>query len=275
MEYSICIACETRLKFLGKIGGFSILQCPKCLLGVTKGSEARGQYNAYHRDEVYIAAEEQFKNIFEKRVNILQKFKDSGSALEVGSSTGLLLSLLEREGWRVQGIEPSKTAVQAALLRGVPTLNTTFEEAKISPVNFDAVILNHVLEHIEDPLATLKKARKILKKDGLILIDVPNFGSISARARGVNWGYTAPNEHLWHFTKVSLFLLLTKTGFVPISWEARSGIWDYGNPGKEIWESFVSRKKRFLKNVLTLFPTFVITKLKMGTSLTVVARKSK
>lgn len=275
MEQNICIACESRLKLLGKIGDFSVLQCPKCGLGVTSKGHAHEQYNAYHRDEVYIAAKEQFQNIFEKRVKILQKFKDSGSALEVGSSTGLLLSLLKREGWRVQGIEPSKTAVQTALLRGVPTLNTTFEEAKISPVNFDAVIFNHVLEHIPDPLATLAKARRILKKDGLVLIDVPNFGSLSAKVQGVNWGYTTPSEHLWHFTKDSLFLLLKKGGFAPIYWEARSGIWDYGDPAKEIWQSFIGRKRRFLKNVLTLFPAFIITKLKMGTSLTVVARKSR
>ncbi len=273
MERNICIACESRLKPRGRVGNLLILQCPKCGLGVTSGSQTHGQYSAYHRDEVYIAAKEQFQNIFERRVKILQKFKDSGSVLEVGSSTGLLLSLLKRNGWRVQGIEPSKTAIQAALLRGVPTLNTTFEEAKIEPQSFDAVIFNHVFEHIPDPLGTLQKARRILKKVGLILIDVPNFGSLSAKVYGVNWGYTAPKEHLWHFTKDSLFLLLKKEDFTPIYWEARSGVWDYGNPIAEIWQSLSSKKKRFFKDILTLIPTFIITKLKMGTSLTVVAQK--
>lgn len=267
----ICIACGSTLQKLGEVGGNTILICPNCGLGLTEG-EAVLDYVRYHRDEIYLKENKQFENIFQKRVRTILRFKQNGSALEVGSSTGLLLSLLQKEGWKVQGIEPSKKAANYAEKQGIPTRILSFEKAKIGQ-KYDAVIFNHVLEHVDNPLEILKKAHFVLDKNGIIFIDVPHFGSFSAKHKKENWEYILPEEHKWHFTKKSLEYLLKKAGFKLIYLETHSGIWDYEDPIKELWQSLLGGKKRFFRNFLTALPAYVITKIGLGTGLTVIGRK--
>lgn len=267
-----CLACNKKLKFLGKSNGFEIFRCPSCGLGVTSGVSRKTHYSAYHRDEVYIKEEKQFKNIFKKRTDIILKFKKAGKALEVGSSTGVFLSLLKEKGWEVQGVEPSFVA-GVAEKNGIPTLNTTFEKAELKSGTFDLVIFNHVLEHMNNPVDILKKANHVLKKDGAILIDVPNFASLSARISGAGWRYILPKEHRWHFTPKSLTALLEKIGFKIVYWETHSGIWGYENPLKEIWQAFIGKKKRFFADIFTAIPALIISRFGLGTGLTVLAKR--
>lgn len=273
MKNENCIACSKKLEFLGKNKDCDIFRCSSCGLGVTSGIFPRTQYSAYHRDTVYIREEKQFKNIFEKRVGIILRFKKTGKALEIGSSTGVFLSLLKERGWEVLGIEPSVGAVDTAQRKGIPTLNTTFEKSELKSGTFDLVVFNHVLEHMNNPIDILRKANQVLKKDGAVLIDVPNFTSLSARISGAGWRYILPKEHRWHFTPKSLTNLLEKSGFRVVHWETHSGIWGYGNPLKEIWQALIGRKKRFFTDIFTAIPDLVVSKFGLGTGLTVIAKK--
>ena len=240
-----------------------ILKCESCGWGMT--IKIPGQnYSAYHRDNQYHENESLFRDIFLKRLQIISKFKKPGKILEIGSSTGVMLKLFKDSGWEVLGIEPSKKACGIANARGVKTVNTDFESAHLKDRIFDVVILNHVLEHLNDPKQILKKCHQVLVKNGIIFIDVPNFGSLSSQIFKSHWPYLLLDEHNWHFTHQSLNKLLSLTGFKEIYWEARSGLWDLGK---------LSFKKRLIFSYLTIFPDFVVTKLKFGTSLTVVGQK--
>jgi len=226
----------------------------------------------YHRDKVYLKNQELFENIFKVTVKKVLKHKKKGKVLEIGSSTGTLLNLFRKDGWVVQGVEPSDMSAAYAIKIGIPTIKEKFEKAKISK-KFNVVILNHVLEHMENPEEVLKKVHKILNNNGLIVVNVPNAGSLSSRIYGKSWKYVLPNEHLWQFTPQSLISLLKKSGFSALSWEAKSGIWEFDNPLLELWQSLVGLKKRFFENLLTAIPSCFISKLNLGTGLSVVAQK--
>lgn len=275
MKKEKCVSCGKKVEFLGKNNEVAIYKCSSCGLGVTQKTEEDEQYEAYHRDLDYIQNEEQFRNIFRKRISIISKLKNLGKALEVGSSTGLFLSLLKEKGWEVLGIEPSSISSRTAADRGIPTLPTTFELSQLQKNNFDLIVFNHVLEHMKDPLVVLKKANKILKKGGIIFIDVPNFGGFSAKLQGVAWKYILPKEHLWHFTNDSLSRILKKARFSVVYSRTHSGIWDYGNPMLELCGSFKGGKKRFVKDVITALPSFISTILNQGSGLTLVAKKNE
>lgn len=247
-----------------------IYKCPHCGLGVTKG--VKTQLKDYHRDETYIEEENLFKNIFLKRVNIICRFKKEGKALEIGCSTGLFLSLLQNKDWQVYGVEISKKSTEEAQKRGVKVIIDDFMKVNINE-KFDAVILNHTLEHLENLVAVIKKVNSLLNPGGLLYIDVPNFGGLSAKLLGTKWPLLLPDEHLWHFTEMSLRILLKNLGFKIIFTEKASGIWDYENPLRGILLSLLTFKKRFFVEALTAISSWIVTKLGLGSDLMVIARK--
>lgn len=267
-----CISCGEKLSEYGIVDGYKIYKCTACRLGETD-DKTLPNYKDYHRDTTYLQEGDQFKNIFVKRLQIIAKFSSHGKILEVGSSVGTLLSLFKNAGWEVLGIEPSSFAAQQAVKRGIPTKESTFEGTTLKGENFDVAVFNHVLEHVENPVKVLKKTFKVLKKGGVVLVDVPNFGGLNSRVWGSKWGYLYPSEHKWHFTKESLSCLMTRSGFEIIHWETRSGVWDYGDPWREILQSLAGFKRRFFKNLLFLIPDYFVTVCGLGSGLTVVGRK--
>ena len=266
-----CLVCGNTQKELGIVLNKKIYRCTNCGFGQTEKLKAhRGEY---HRDNTYIEEESFFSNIFQKRVNKIINFKKNGRVLEIGCSTGLMLSMLSKKGWEVIGIEISKEAAGMAMKRGIQVYTEPFENIELSQ-KFDLIILNHTLEHLENPKKVLEKIYSILAKNGLLYIDVPNFGGLSASIQKGNWPLLLPNEHLWHFTEKSLNILLTELKYKIIYIEKASGIWDLENPLKELLISLVNFKKRFFSELITAFPAFFISKIGIGSDLMIIAKKN-
>jgi SAM-dependent methyltransferase len=265
-----CVICGKKLAVFASVKGLTILKCPRCGFGQTKGLSSHT--HEYHRDETYIEEERLFKNIFEKRVSKIIKIKKVGSALEVGCSTGLMLSLLKAKGWQVKGIEVSKKAAEIARERGIEIDVKDFFKFGNSE-KFDLIIFNHTLEHLENPTKAVEKARSLLKSKGLLYIDLPNFGGSSAKLQKGKWPLLLPEEHLWHFTLESLSLLLKKFNMKVVFTERASGIWDYKRPIRGTLNSLLHFKKRFFKEFITSLPTLLITKKGQGSDLMVISKK--
>lgn len=265
-----CIVCDHITEPFCNRGQYRIYKCQSCGFGFTKNSNL--QLSDYHRDDEYIQEEKLFENIFQKRVNVISGLLNPGKVLEIGCSTGLLLSMLKARNWDVLGVEMSKKSADAAKSRGIKIIVNSFENVKFDQ-KFDLIILNHVLEHLENPKEVLKKAYSILDPNGAILISLPNFGSLSAIVQKCNWKLLLPEEHLWQFTYDSLNILFKKIGLKTIYWDASSGIWDYGNPVLGLWNSLINMKKRFFIEIVTALPDFIFTKLKLGSGLIIIARK--
>lgn len=267
---SNCLICQKPMNRFGQKDGCVIFKCISCGLGETQDLKPKG--GKYHRDQTYIEEESLFENIFLKRVNKIVKFLEKGRVLEIGCSTGIMLSLLQKRGFVVQGVEVSKNAIDVARKKGIDVLIGDFNKLKINE-KFDVVILNHTLEHLDNPLEVVEKINSLLSPGGLLYIDVPNFGGLSARLWGENWPLLLPHEHKWHFTFSSLKILLSSIGFKIIFVDRSSGIWDYESPLEGVLISLLSLKKRFLGEVLTALPSWVVSKLGMGSDLMVIARK--
>ena len=271
--FKTCILCGSK-RFQPLFGGrrWRLERCRDCGLVKTE-AESFLSYQNYHRDQEYQEFESQFRNIFLKRFHLVKKFRDSGRILDIGCSTGTLLSLFKKDGWEVWGIEPSQSATIAEK-RGIIVKKTTFEKVDLPQNYFDVVILNHTLEHLANPLEVVRKVKSVLKKGGLILIDVPNFGGFSARILRSSWPYLAPDEHTYQFTQDSLKKILKKAGFKYLFSESRSGIFDYGNPLGEVLGSFFSFKKRFFADTIGLPGAFIATLLNQGSSLSMIGKKA-
>lgn len=265
-----CIICSSQTNLFAKKEDYIIYRCISCGLGYT--DELKKQSGDYHRDETYILEEDLFKNIFTRRINEVTKLINSGKVLEIGCSAGLMLSLFKKKGFEVRGVELSRKSAQEAIKKGIDVKIGFFEKVNFTE-KFDLIILNHTLEHMENPVEVLKKVKSILKPKGYVLIDLPNFGSPVAKILKGNWPLLLPDEHLWHFSQNSFEKLFKKLDFKILKISKASGIWDFANPYGELIQSGVNIKKRFIKNVLTAVPSLVMTKINKGSDLLVIARK--
>ncbi len=230
-------------------------------------------YKKYHRDKTYEENESHFKNIFTTRFVIAERYAKRGRVLDIGASTGVMLDVFRKNKWETWGVEPSESA-KIAKEKGHKIIKNYFEKAVLPTNYFNLVIMNHTLEHLDNPVLVLKKVRMILKRDGAVLIDVPNAGGLASRLMGNRWPYRLPKEHKHQFTKKSLTEVFNKAGFDAVFFKSRSGIFEFYNPIVEIWESLIGRKKRFFTNLFNIpYDTFV-TMLNSGDSMTLVGKKA-
>jgi len=137
------------------------------------------------------------------------------TVLEIGCGTGNFLKLLYNDGWdKVIGLEPSHTYSEIACqeVPAATVINTFLKDAKFTDGFFDAIIMLHVIEHIEDPAAELKVIHRVLKPTGILVIETPRFDTIWFKLLRGRERSIIP-EHIFLFTTESLKKLLVNSGF--------------------------------------------------------------
>lgn len=137
-------------------------------------------------------------------------YKKGGRWLDLGSGSGEFLSLASALGVKAEGIEPH--AGYSAYCVETLNLNVrtgTLETCSYAPQTFDLIRLSHVLEHMRDPIGTLKTLRDWLTPDGVLYVEVPNIEvEAQERVRGKLFHY----GHINNFTPVTLRALAAMAG---------------------------------------------------------------
>ena len=137
-----------------------------------------------------------------KKIQLIENQKvKSKKLLDVGAGTGDFLSFAKKQGFEVEGVEPSDKARQKADEKGVILRK---ELTKVPDSTYDVITLWHVLEHLPNLVDQVKRISNLLNEKGILVIAVPNFHSWDANHYGKFWaGYDVP-RHLWHFSKKSI-----------------------------------------------------------------------
>jgi SAM-dependent methyltransferase len=140
-----------------------------------------------------------------------------GRVLDVGSGRGDLAVVLDQKGWRVTGVEPSEAACIDARRRGLEFECGTLADVavRLDP-GYDAVVFQHSLEHVTEPLEDLARTRKLLRSGGILLISVPNFDCWQRKRFGSSWFHLDLPRHRSHFSAAGLDRLVRRVGFQPI-----------------------------------------------------------
>jgi len=139
----------------------------------------------------------------------------NGKALDIGCGCGELLLWLKKHGWsEVHGVEMSKGAVDLAHKHSLNVYCGELVHAHYPDRHFDFIVMNQVLEHMHDPMLTLKEVHRILKPDGQLLVGVPNFGSYENAVLGKHQSILKEvPRHLYHFTQKTMTQMLDESGF--------------------------------------------------------------
>jgi 2-polyprenyl-3-methyl-5-hydroxy-6-metoxy-1,4-benzoquinol methylase len=140
-----------------------------------------------------------------------------GCLLDVGCGSGEWLALMRRFGWQVRGNDFDANAVQVATGMGLDVGCGPLEEQRYPSESFDAVVLHHVLEHVPDPVGTLRECARILKPGGRVLAFTPNSRSFGHWLFGEHWRGLEPPRHLQIMTPETLGDALTNAGFAEVS----------------------------------------------------------
>jgi 2-polyprenyl-3-methyl-5-hydroxy-6-metoxy-1,4-benzoquinol methylase len=140
-----------------------------------------------------------------------------GRLLDVGCGTGALASTFAGHGWSVAGVEPSAEAAARARAAGVEIHTGTLDDAPWQGPTFDAIVFNHSLEHVPDPLASLRQAAALLRDGGMLAVAVPNFGCWQRRLFGPRWFQLDLPRHLQHFESRTLADLFARAQLQPVA----------------------------------------------------------
>ncbi len=153
-----------------------------------------------------------FKVAFSK---VIGDFKlPSGSrVLDIGCAGGAFLKAAKDLGMSPVGIEPSKylTEFSKSTYR-VEVLNGLLEEQSLPEQSFDVITLWDVIEHLLNPEQTFKIVSRLIKPNGILVINYPNFKSRLARLMGDKWPFWL-SVHVTYFEPRTLEAFLNKFGF--------------------------------------------------------------
>jgi SAM-dependent methyltransferase len=159
----------------------------------------------------------------------LPKRKENGdkpAVLDIGCGNGRFLSLARSAGWIACGTDPDPKARETSALQGLTVL-ADVDDWLMRGACFDFVTLNHVIEHVHDPLTVLKKAAALLRPGGRIYIQTPNIEAQGAELYGADWRGLEPPRHLVLFNEMSMSKALGEAGFVEVESVRQPALYDF------------------------------------------------
>jgi SAM-dependent methyltransferase len=181
---------------------------------------------------------------FDRRRLALLDAAPGARLFDAGAGRGRFVATARAAGYDAVGIEPSPRGPRDPLIAEV-----SIDEAAIAVGSLEAVTLWHVLEHLDDPGAALRRIAGWLEPGGALLVGVPNISSWQARVGGARWYHLDVPRHRTHFSVSGLEALLRSSGFTPVR---TTHVLLEQNPFG-MWQSFVNRfthRPSYLYNVL-------------------------
>jgi len=227
MENINCNLCRSwNLKSYKKIDDWQLVKCRRCGLVYLNPrpseKEMQKKYNRkYYQRGIFNenGTEKGIAKEMKKRSGRVDEIlrvskKKKGKLLDIGCGPGFFIALMKKKGWEVKGLDLSGWAVDFAREKlGLDVYQGRIEEIEFKE-KFDVITMYHLLEHLPDPLGSLKRVSKIITDNGILVIKGPNFASFDRIWHGKKWwSYDLP-FHLYHFTPKTYCLLIKKAGFI-------------------------------------------------------------
>lgn len=174
-----------------------------------------------------------------------RRLGDDARILDVGCGDGFHIGLLKtygRSGWKLEGVDADPRAQLAAERRGIEVRCGRVEDIDLKPGSYDLILMIMTIEHLPDPLKTLRRIYDLLSAGGRVVIvtdniESPDFHIFCNRHWG---GYHFP-RHWYLFSRTTLAKLAEKVGFSveqnatavsPVNWtySIRNWIDDWKGP---------------------------------------------
>lgn len=165
----------------------------------------------YHRERV---KKQWFLDTF-------RRFVPSGRLLDIGAGQAMFDYLAREQGFEIAMVELCPPVVEYHRSQGVEVFTGHPEEMDFPDASFDGVSMWHALEHVFDPLQTLRQVARILKPGGCLVGAIPNWRGLGTQLRlkaGKPLFDPATNHelHFSHFSPRALRRAMLRAGLEPI-----------------------------------------------------------
>lgn len=206
----------------GRVGTYSIVKCMACGLGITSPFPTKEEltksnieiYAVEKRVQTYLSRQRYFERRYKIYIKNIQTIKKNGSLLDIGCNIGLFLNVAHQAGFTVFGVEFNKGCADYGRKYFNLDIYSDYLEALAFPdKSFDVITLFDVLEHIPDMHGFMSEVRRVLKRDGLLVLQSPNIDSAMANLTKSKWSWLTPPDHLYHFTPETMIRFLSFHGF--------------------------------------------------------------
>lgn len=228
------ICAGRRLHPIVRKNGWTVYRCAACtngfLAGARAGEGSRERLDWFQREpEPRGILRRRWRGVgkvwkrllygreFEARkLRRVLRWRDGGRLLDVGCAKGEFLRVARRH-FEVQGVEVSPTALEEARATlGHRVFAGDLLEANLPEASFDVITLFSTVEHLAEPVAVLRKCRRLLRDGGILVVKTPNFSSLNRRLLRGGWsGYKLP-EHRFFFTPGGIRRLFARAGLEPL-----------------------------------------------------------
>ncbi len=148
----------------------------------------------------------------------LRSFGTPASVFEIGYGSGALLRRFHDDGAAVAGVDPDQLGVGLdEVVRQHATLwHGSMEDVPDDAVAADLVVGVHVIEHVTDPVRTVRKASSLLTDGGRLVLLTPAGDSWGLPAYGSAWWMLEDPTHVRFFTEDSLSRVARDAGFTQV-----------------------------------------------------------
>jgi 2-polyprenyl-3-methyl-5-hydroxy-6-metoxy-1,4-benzoquinol methylase len=145
--------------------------------------------------------------------SFLPEGQKRGRLLDIGAGSGDFALQAKERGWEASALELNPETADYLEREGVQVIVRPLEMTDLEPEGFELITMWEVLEHLTDPKAVLARVRELLTGPGLLLIVVPNAGSLVTRILHERSNTFGGHSHLNHFHAPSITRLLTDLKF--------------------------------------------------------------
>jgi SAM-dependent methyltransferase len=198
-----------------KIYGIDVILCENCkiyhqeLINWTEKNLLSFYENDYHekfqRMKGRITYQQSYDHdcsVANKRLDKYQKYLSKGmKGLDVGSSNSAFVHEARKRGLDCWGLEPGQNIGDNKV-----TIRDSIVSTTLDSDSFDFITMHDSIEHIVDAKTALANVSRILKKEGYLMLDLPDFW---VKKGEHHWKYI---EHLWFFTESQMTDILNNLG---------------------------------------------------------------
>jgi 2-polyprenyl-3-methyl-5-hydroxy-6-metoxy-1,4-benzoquinol methylase len=219
--------------------GYDVVRCPSCGLlfrrDLPTQAELDSIYGLAYFDGAaggdptgyldYTGDADLHRRAAQRRLALMDEAVGStGRLLDVGAAAGFFVEEARARGWDATGLDVSEPMVRWGRENlGVSLEVGTLSSTELPNGSLDALTMWDYIEHSIDPIGDVRRARDILKVDGVLCLSTGDAAAFVARLSGSRWHLLTPRHHNFFFTATTLTRLLEDNGFRVVTLDHRAG----------------------------------------------------